>query len=111
MKFNELTDDQKASLLNFDSKLLRSVVIQCAKTLNLMGAMLNDAAAHDLTTVLGALDAGELIPYQGGLDGAISLTKEDFDSLIADFTSIYTTYNTADIRQRFARAAGTQNLI
>ncbi len=57
-------------------------------------------------SIIAALDAGQEIPNEGGLGGALPLTDDDYAALITGLNTFVATYDTASTRARMAQAAG-----
>lgn len=75
------------------------------------GDAINTAYNGGLTTLLGTLVDGDVIPDRTGLDGAGELTKAETITLVSHIQGVLANYNTAGHRQAWAEAAGAGNLI
>lgn len=114
--YSELTQEQQDILQNM-TNLCRSWAGEVARTNN-HGEAINTTYNAQVSTILSSLDAGQIIPNISGLDGAASLTKEEVITLVShiqnmltDMSSHTSGFNTASLRQAWAKAAGAENLI
>lgn len=114
--YASLTREQKGILQDF-TNLCRSWAGEQARVNNHADAI-NTTYNAQVVTILSSLDVGEIVPQTSGLNGAASLTKEEVTTLVshiqnmlADMRTHTSGFNTATLRQAWAKAAGAANLI
>ena len=114
--YASLTTEQK-NILQDHTNLLRAWAGEQARTNNHGGAIDSAYNAH-VVTILSSLDTGEVIPQTSGLAGSASLTKEEVTTLtshvqnmLTDMSTHTSGFNTATLRQVWAKATGAANLI
>ena len=108
--FGSLTPAQQAIILNHIDLLIRPSLGQFARLLNLFAALRADGVVQT-DALVASLDAGTVIPNTGNLAGAVPMTKEEVQSVDTAVGNILTTYNTAALRQTYAKLAGAQNTV
>lgn len=109
--FDSLTDEQKATILNYVDTLLRPVMGELARALSHMDAVNSDYIAQ-ASAALALLSPGsEEIPDQSGLAGTAVLDKDLIVTLTSYVQNLLTSYNTAAHRQNYVLAAGASNTI
>jgi hypothetical protein len=108
MGYAELTAEQKNVLSEY-VRLLRAWCGEQARTNNHGQALNSDYA--QVQAVLAELQDTDVITDGSGLAGAGQLTKAEVVSLTAQSQGILATYDTAGLRQAYAKAAGPGNLI
>lgn len=105
--YTDLTDAQKAQLAALERNT--------RGWLNSLAALLVQARALDAAwaasnggdSIVGSLDAAEVVPNSSGIAGAQNLTKEEWQQLrSAGLTDFLTTYDTDAVRRVIAKAAG-----
>ncbi|MHA2100684.1 MAG: hypothetical protein ACW99A_18600 [Candidatus Kariarchaeaceae archaeon] len=114
--YSSLPKPQKDVLANFISNL-RAWCGEQARSNNHADAS-NTAYTSFVSSIINSLDAGEIIPNKSGLQGAISLTKEEVITLVSHQQNILTDmsthtsgFNTDLLRQAWVKATGSSNLI
>lgn len=91
------------------TRLIRAWCGEQARTNNHGQALNSDYA--QVQAIFAKLQDSDLIADGSGLAGAATLTKAEVVSLTAQSQGILATYDTAGVRQAFAKAAGPGNLI
>jgi hypothetical protein len=56
--------------------------------------------------ILATLDANEVVPNSSGIAGALDLDTVEWTTLVNAFDTFLTTYDTVNVRQHLAKAAG-----
>ncbi len=114
--YASLTVEQQNILQNH-TNLLRAWAGEQARANN-HGSAINSSYNAQVSTILSSLDAGEVIPQTSGLAGSASLTKEEVTTLtshvqnmLTDMSTHTSGFNTATLRQAWAKATGASNLI
>lgn len=107
--YDGLTTEQK-NLLQAFTNFVRAWSGEQARANN-HGAVANADYIAQIFTILGDLDAGQIIPNTSGLAGAASLVKEDLVSIVSHIQGILASYNTEPHRQLWIRATGAANMI
>ena len=106
--FTALTSQQQASLQNNDM-LVRDAVLKSRIAIAAM-----KIAALDYTTISqsisATLDAGQVVPPQTGLIGAIPVLPADVDALMTAFQSLITMWDTPTVRADHAQYVGAINI-
>lgn len=108
MAYQDLTAEQQGVVAEY-TRLLRAWCGEQARTNNHGDALNSDYA--QVQAILAELQDADVITDGSGLAGAGPLTKAEVVSLTAQSQGILATYNTAGVRQAFAKAAGPGNLI
>lgn len=108
MNFEDLTAEEQAVLADY-VRILRAWCGEQAR-MNNHGEALNSAFAQ-VQAILAQLDDADPVADGSGLDGAMTLTKAEIVSITANMQGLLASYNTAGLRQVFAKAAGPINLI
>ena len=108
MAFSDLTAEQQAVLSDY-VRLMRAWCGEQARTNNHADALNSQYA--QVQSILGQLQPDDAVNDGSGLSGAMALTVGEIMSMTAQFQGILSGYNTAGIRQAWAKAAGPSNLI
>ena len=103
--YNDLTQDDKDKF-DYFSNNMRALSGEFAQSIQKVQAIKDYYDANDLSTIIGTIDAAELLPNKTGLAGAVDMTKTDFMSLVANLGTILTTYDTQALRLARVQAAG-----
>lgn len=116
MLYNDLTQEQKDALAAYE-RLLREWTMRQAQNNNRADAV-NTQYNANVSAILASLDAGEIIPNSSGLDGAVSLTKEDLITVTSHVQNMLTNmsthtsgFNTAFLRQVWVKFGGAVNML
>lgn len=114
--YASLTDEQKTLIQSYVT-LVRSWTGEQARGNNHAQAI-HDAYNAFALTILNLLDAGEVIPNSSGLDGAVSLTKDEVttlsshvENILSNMSSHTAGFDTPALRQIWTKAAGAAHMI
>jgi hypothetical protein len=114
--YASLTQGEKDLLAAFTNSL-RAWTGEQARTNNHADAS-NTSWIASVSTLVGSLDASEVIPNTSGLAGAEDLTKEEVTTLVSHQQNMMTNmsthtsgFNTTTLRQAWSKACGANNLI
>lgn len=108
--YSGLTDEQKNTLQTF-TNLVRSWCIQQKKSIN-QGAAINTMWNAQILAILAVLDDNSIIPNTSGLAGSMGLDSDsELATIRGQIDSILTSYNTEQVLELWAKAAGAGNLI
>lgn len=114
--YDSLSQEEK-DLLAAYTNLIRSWSGEQARSNNHADAI-NDDWNAQIVTIVGSLDAGEVIPNASGLSGSASLTEAEVTTLtshvqniLLDMSTHTSGFNTSTLRQAWTKAAGATNMI
>ena len=109
MQYAALSPDQKNALSELD-KIVRPLGRTFAKAARDAALI---AESHQLNTapVLDALDAGAELPHTPGLANAVSLSKEELQSLLDDLTLVAASFGGEDKTLVYIKAAGVRTIL
>ena len=109
MTFTDLPTDQQKLVTQLDSILTRSALRVSRSSLAKMRATVEQ---YDAVTklVTDTLSDGDLIPYTGGLDGAVPVTKLQLATMIEAFRALLSVWDIAEVRLAHAAFVGAVNL-
>jgi len=111
-QWDDLTTEQQAVVNAWMTQLLRPVAGELARVLyhlNLTKAAYTGPA--DVAGIVGSLDSNAVIPNEGGLAGAVPVTKAQLTPMLAALAALLTGYyGDADL-ERYIALAGASNVI
>jgi hypothetical protein len=108
MAYGDLTVEQQGILSEY-VRMIRAWSGEQARVNN-HGEALNSGYAQ-VQSILAELQSSDVIADGSGLAGAGLLTAGEVTSLTAQMQGVLASYNTAGIRQLWAKSAGPGNLI
>jgi len=103
--YADLTQADKDKL-DYFTTILRASSGEFAQTLQKIGAIKDYYVANELDTVMGTIDADELIPNKTGLAGAVDMEQQETMVLIANLNSALIAYDVESQRLIRVKAAG-----
>ena len=108
--WEELTDDQRARFSAWMTQLLRPVSGELARVLYHLDVT-KEAYTATAADVYALLDTDAMIPNEGGLAGAVALTKAEMTPMLAALSALLTDYYADEDLQRYIKLAGAPNVL
>lgn len=109
MPFEKLTEQQQALATQLDTELVRPTLLTARKSIALMRQVVlqYDAATK---AVLDELADDAVVPYVGGLAGAVPVTAGAIRAMIGAFRTLISLWDTEEVRLLHTAFVGGVNI-